>query len=136
MSDRYMKIILTVIALELLWIGVKDIGTPASAQAPTAQQQAAASQQVAPLPVVIRGIDIINPAANADVARSALPVYARASVPVYSSQTLKVDADRPLAIVGAAPLKIEADKPLPVEAPAGKPLRVEIPRTVGLTPGE
>ena len=129
MSDRYMKVILTVIALELLWIGVKDIGTPASAQA-------AAVQQAAPLPVIVRGIDI-NPTENgADPARSALPVYARAAVPVYSSQTLKVDADRPLAVVGAAPFKIEADKPVMVEAPAGRPLRVEIPRTSSLTPGE
>ena len=129
MSDRYMKVILTVIALELLWIGVKDIGTPASAQTAAAQQQAV------PASVIIRGIDIINPAVNAaDPARSALPVYARAAVPVYSSQTLKVDADRPLAIVGAAPLKVEADKPLPIEAP--RPLKVEIPYTVGKTPGE
>jgi hypothetical protein len=128
MSDRYIKAILTVIALELLWIGAKDIGTPASAQTATVQQ-------TAPTSVIIRGIDIINPAPNgADPARSALPVYARAAVPVYSSQTLKVDADRPLAIIGAAPLKIEADKPLPVEAP--KPLRVEIPYTPGKTPGE
>ena len=32
MTDRYLKIILTVIALELFWLGVKDIGTPVAAR--------------------------------------------------------------------------------------------------------
>ena len=116
MSDRYIKAILTVIALELLWIGARDIGTPVSAQT-------TAAQQTTPTPVVIKAIDITSPAPNGgDPARSALPVYARSTFPVYSSQTLKVDADRPLAVVSAAPLKIEADRPLPIEAP--RPLRV------------
>jgi len=50
--DRYVKIILTVIALELLWIGVRDVAPPVSAQAP------APAAAAAPTAVVIRGIDI------------------------------------------------------------------------------
>ena len=47
MSDRYLRIVLTVIAIELAWIGLKDVlPTPAAAQA----QQAAT-------PVIIRGFD-------------------------------------------------------------------------------
>src|SRR4030095_17094987 len=63
MSDRYLRIVLTVIALELFWIGVKDFATPlgaqqARAQAPNAQTvpQAPAAAPVAtpqPLPVVL-----------------------------------------------------------------------------------
>ena len=33
MSDRYLKVVLTVIALELGWIAMKDGGTPVGAQA-------------------------------------------------------------------------------------------------------
>ena len=40
--DRYVKTVLTIIALELFWIGVKDLATPVTAQA-------------ALTPVVIRG---------------------------------------------------------------------------------
>ncbi|HTM03955.1 MAG TPA: hypothetical protein VL173_10660 [Vicinamibacterales bacterium] len=47
MSDRYLRIVLTVIAIELAWIGLKDVvPTPAAAQA----QQAAT-------PVIIRGFE-------------------------------------------------------------------------------
>ena len=48
--DRYVKTILTIIALELLWIGLKDGAPPVVAQA-----------QVAATPVIIRGIDMAGP---------------------------------------------------------------------------
>ena len=51
--DRYVKIILTVIAVELLWIGLKDGATPVVAQA-----------QRAPTPVVITGIELSGPEAG------------------------------------------------------------------------
>jgi hypothetical protein len=131
MPDRYLKIVLTVIALELFWLGIKDIGTPAAAQVTKA-----AAQPAEPMPVVIKAIDITDPERiAADPTRSTMPVYATREMPVYSSRTLKIDADRPLAIVGAAPLKVQADKPLPVEA--DKPLPVEsAPYKPGRTPGE
>jgi len=44
-ADRYLKVVLTVIALELAWIGVKDFADPASAQG-------------APARVVIAGIEM------------------------------------------------------------------------------
>ena len=31
--DRYVKVVLTVIAIELFWIGIKDTAPPVSAQA-------------------------------------------------------------------------------------------------------
>jgi hypothetical protein len=134
MADRYLRIVLTVIALELFWIGMSNHATPAAAQAPAASatKQSAAS---APIAVVITGIDIAPAPNGVDPARTTLPIYARLPLGVFSTQTLKVDADRPLAVVGAAPLKVEADKALPVDAP--RPLRVEVmPAPPGRTPGE
>ena len=37
--DRYVKTVLTIIALELFWIGVKDLGTPVTAQASLTPQR-------------------------------------------------------------------------------------------------
>jgi hypothetical protein len=85
MSDRYLRIILTVIALELGWIGLRGTATPALAQ-----------QSVVPARVVISGIDV-------------------ASMPVRTVGTVNVAADRPIRIEATRPLKVEADRPLPVE---------------------
>jgi hypothetical protein len=45
MRDRYLKVILTVIAIELLWLGLRDLAPRVSAQA-------------APMPVVITRVQI------------------------------------------------------------------------------
>jgi hypothetical protein len=125
MQDRYLKIVLTVIALELFWIGVKDMAAPVSAQ------QAQATR------VVITGIDI----APAATPRGALPVMVR---PGDVALRVQADAgDRPLRIAADRPLKIESDRPLavsidrPVKVEADTPLKVEqVPYTPGRIPGE
>jgi hypothetical protein len=48
-ADRYLKVILTVIAIELLWIGVRDMAPPVAAQGAGR--------------VVIAGIDLADDAA-------------------------------------------------------------------------
>ena len=97
--DRYVKVVLTIIALELFWIGVKDVAPPVAAQA-----------QPTPTPVVIRGIQLA-PASN-----EYLPVG-------IIGQPLRVDLPRAVRIEG--PIKIEADTPIKVEnvgyTPAPKP---------------
>ncbi len=102
--DRYVKAVLTIIALELFWIGVKDTAPPVAAQA-----QAQASQ---PTQVVIRGIQI--PAASNEY----LPVG-------VVGQPVRVDVTRPVKIETDRPIKIEADRALKVEnvgyIPAPKP---------------
>jgi hypothetical protein len=137
MPDRYLRIVLTVIALELFWIGVKDFATPASAQAsvpaqaPAAQAPAAPQAQPAaptptpqPLPVVITGINL-DPAG----------LNERSLLPIYSARTLKVDSDRPIPVVGAGPFTVQTDKPLPIRA--DRPIQVEsVPYKPGRTPGE
>ena len=85
--DRYVKIVLTIIAVELLWIGLKD-GAPAV----VAQAQ--------PQGVVIRGIDISGPEAGF------LPVavvgsYRRipaASRDAVDRLTTEITADRPINV--------------------------------------
>ena len=85
--DRYVKIVLTIIALELFWIGIKDMAPPVAAQA-------------ALTPVVIRGIQLR--------AEEYLPVG-------IVGQPLRVDTVRPVKIEADRPIKIEADRALKVE---------------------
>jgi hypothetical protein len=87
--DRYVKTILTIIALELFWIGVKDLGTPVTAQA-------------ALTPVVIRGIQL------APRSEEYLPVG-------IVGQPVRIDSTRPLKIEADRPIKVENDRPLKVE---------------------
>lgn len=122
-TDRYLRIVLTVIALELAWLGIRDVAPPVSAQQPTAQ--ASPQQPTAPIPVVIRGIDL-----PAD-AEGALPVAL-----VAAGTTVRVVAARPLPIETAQPLKIEADRPLVVET-RDRPLQVQsVPYVPGRLPGD
>jgi hypothetical protein len=97
--DRYVKTILTIIALELFWIGIKDAAPPVAAQA-------------APTAVVIRGIQI------APTSNEYLPVG-------VVGQPVRVDVTRPVKIETDRPIKIEADRALKVEnvgfTPAPKP---------------
>ena len=90
MSDRYLKVVLTVIALELGWIAMKDGATPVGAQA---------VPQVTP--VVIRGIELRDPVTTA--------------IPIREVEPLSVVAVRPVQIDGSVPLRIHADRPIPVE---------------------
>jgi hypothetical protein len=87
--DRYVKTVLTIIALELFWIGVKDMATPVTAQA-------------ALTPVVIRGVQ--------------LPTGSNEYLPVgVVGQPVRIEAVRPIKIEADRPIKIEADRALKVE---------------------
>jgi hypothetical protein len=77
MSDRYLKIVLTAIALELLWLA-------ASAARPVAAQPSA-------MPVVITGIQL-------DPLVEALPVIVDGPVLITADEPLKIEADRPLRV--------------------------------------
>ena len=116
-TDRYLKIVLTIIALELFWIGIREHAPALSAQG-------------TPTAVIIQGIQIDG--------NGLLPVSIReARTPV------PIDAPRPIAIQAERPLTIQADRALPVEA--ARPLRVEadpplrvqsVPYTPSPRPGE
>ena len=117
-TDRYLKIILTVIALELAWIGLRDGATPVAAQP-------------APTRVVIAGIDLEEgrflPVAIAGGLRQAPAALERLRVTVDTTTPLRVDAPQPLRVLPVGPVKIEADKPLLVE---------NVPYTPGRRPGD
>ena len=109
-SDRYLRIILTVIAIELLWLGLKDLA-PAVAAQPQRQPPA----QMEPAPVIITGIRLD------ERYRDALPmsVVGNLTVGLAPRTLVRIEAERPL--------KVEADKPLPVQ---------QVDYTPGLRPGE
>jgi hypothetical protein len=79
--DRFVKTILTIIALELFWIGIKDTAPPVAAQAQLT-------------PVVIRSIQI--PAGSNDY----LPVG-------LVGQPVRVEVQRPVKIEADQPIKVE-----------------------------
>jgi hypothetical protein len=104
--DRYTKLILTVIALELGWIAINNAGVPVLAQRSEAT------------PVIIRGVE--GPPGKQPL----IPVN------VVGSTILRVESERPLEVVASRPFKIEADRPIPVES-GNEPLLI---RTVSDPP--
>src|SRR5688500_19006886 len=109
MSDRYLKIVLTVIAVELGWLAINQHAAPVAAQA-----------QAAPTPVVIRGIDVRYTGSG----RDALPISVVGAV-----TPIKVEADRPLPIEAPRPIRVEAAGSIRITS--DQVLKVE---NVGYTP--
>jgi hypothetical protein len=89
--DRFVKTILTIIALELFWIGLKDTAPPVAAQAQLT-------------PVVIRSIQI--PAGSNDY----LPVG-------LVGQPVRVEVQRPVKIEADQPIKVENVGYTPAKSP-------------------
>jgi hypothetical protein len=99
-QDRYLKVVLTLIALELLWLASNQsplVFAPiaAAAQPPTS------APAPAPLPVIITGIQL-NP-----------------NDPMLPVQVMGI-----VSVQAPSPLKVEADRPLPVMVQGGKPTRM------------
>ena len=122
LADRYIKVILTVIALELLWLGVNGTAPRVAAQA-------------APMPVVITGVQMDQPDAGA------LPVSLVGGfrqIPVRYRATLEpalVRVSGSVTIEARTPLKVDSNRPLQIEAP--RPLKVEnVPYTPSPRPGD
>jgi hypothetical protein len=104
--DRYTKLLLTIIALELGWIAINNSSVQVLAQ------------RSEPMPVIIQGV------AGPPGKQPLIPVT------VMGSTVLRVESDRPLEVVGSQPFKIEADRPIPVET-GNQPLLI---RTVSDPP--
>lgn len=113
-ADRYLKAILTVIAIELGWIGFQG-STPA------------VSAQTAATPVVIRGIELAHgaflPVGIAGSYRSSPDEWRSTLEPM----AVRIDTTQPIKIEADQPLKIEADRPLLIQA---------VPYTATPKPGE
>ena len=77
MADRYLKVVLTVIAIELAWLGVKDVGTPVAAQANTAPAKTKIHSSVGscalPSGPAVAGSGGLVPAQHVDAAEVGAP---------------------------------------------------------------
>lgn len=104
--DRYTKLLLTIIVLELGWIAINNSSVQVLAQ------------RSEPTPVIIRGVE------GTPGKQPLIPVT------VMGSTVIRVESDRPLEVVGTQPFKIEADRPIPVET-GNQPLLI---RTVSDPP--
>ena len=113
-TDRYLRIILTIIAIELLWIGLRDLA-PAVSSAGRADSRRHRE----------RGRRI-------SACRARRPDHGCGA---KSAATGSMGISGDVSIKARTPLKIEADRPLKVEA--DRPLKVEsVPYTPGARPGE
>jgi hypothetical protein len=101
-ADRYTRIVLTVIAVELGWLGVKDGPVPVSAQ------------QVEPMPVIIQGVEGVRGRPLVFPVR-----IAEATTPV------RVTVDRPLPVEVPLPIRVDAINPIVVETAPERPLLVK-----------
>jgi hypothetical protein len=118
--DRYLKIILTIIALELGWIAIKD----------AAPVQVLAQQNQPLTPVVIRGIDLPCQGGPSTCRDETLPVSI-----MRASNPLRVTADQPLQVDARGIIRVRADQPMIVET-RERPLLIQsVPATSAPKPG-
>ena len=125
--DRYLKIILTVIAIELGWLGVKDVAVPVSAQQ---NQNAPSAQSGQPTPVVIRGIDLPCGGNTINCRETSMPVsVTRTTAP------MRVTVDTPLPVDARGTVRIRQDQAIIVET-GERPLIIQsVPPTGAARPG-
>jgi hypothetical protein len=109
-ADRYLKFILTIMAVELLWLGLKEAAPSVAAQSPTRVTITAIELEPGStgyLPVGLVGTYREVPARANDTLER---------VRVQISEPIAVHAPRPLRIEADRPLTIQVDRPLPVQA--------------------
>jgi len=111
-TDRYLRIILTIIAIELLWLGLKDVAPAVSAQAEPARV-IIASVDGGFLPVALAGQ---TPTAGRAPLRP-VQVGVTGDVFIQARTAVKIEADRPLKVEADRPLKVESVRYTPGERP-------------------
>ena len=125
--DRYLKIILTVIAIELGWLSVKDLAVPVSAQQTQQNQQTQTPQLTS---VVIRGIDLPCGGNTINCRETSLPVsVTRTTAP------MRITVDTPLPVDARGTVRIRQDQPILVET-GDRPLLIQsVPPSAAPRPG-
>jgi hypothetical protein len=126
-ADRYLRFILTIIAVELLWLGVRDTATPVLAQ-----------QKAEPTEVVITGVRIgkqeyttLPVAVAGSIRPHSIPSYRE--LPNLQAATVRVSD--PILIDTRQPLGITiANQPVTVQTGV-KPLAVDAIFKTGSAPG-
>jgi hypothetical protein len=111
-ADRYLKVVLTIVALELGVIVLKDAAPPAAAQQ--------VGPRVDPVPVIVTGVAIDHGR------QTSLPVTvmgAERPIPIEAEQPLQVETTRPIVVQTAdRPLMIKSVQAVPATRPG-----VELP---------
>ena len=106
-ADRYTKLLLTVIALELGWIAISGVGVPVSAQ------------RNEPTPVIIRGVE---GAPGKEVFIPVTLVGSTRPIEIVAPQPMKIEADRPIPVeTGGEPLLIRTVSDPPAVRPGVAP---------------
>ena len=106
-ADRYTKLLLTVIALELGWIAISGVGVPVSAQ------------RNEPTPVIIRGVE---GAPGKEVFIPVTLVGTTRPIEIVAPQPMKIEADRPIPVeTGGEPLLIRTVSDPPAVRPGVAP---------------
>jgi len=126
-ADRYLRFILTIIAVELLWLGLKGAAVPALAQ-----------QKPEPIDVVITGVRIgkqeyttLPVAVAGGIRPNSIPSYRE----LPNLQPASVRVSDPVQIDTRQPLGITiANQPVTVQTGV-KPLAVDAIFKTGPTPG-
>ena len=119
-ADRYLKAILTIIAIELGWIAINQAGSPVNAQ-----------QAATATPVVITGIDLrqsddFMPVGVLGQVRSASGrnVFQPVDMNVRNDR-VSVSVQQPLEVRTVNAIRIDSDRPIKVEnvgyTPAQRP---------------
>jgi hypothetical protein len=120
MSDRYLRVVLTVIALELGWIAIKD----------AAPVHVSAQQNQPPTPVVLRGVELPCQGGAVNCREETLPVAI-----VRATNPLRVTSDTPLQVDARGIVRVRADQPMIVET-RDRPLLIQsVPATSAPRPG-
>ena len=118
-TDRYLKVILTIIAIELGWIALTHTGSPVSAQ-----------QAPAPTPVVITGIELRDaddflPVGVLGQVRSRAASFQPIDMNVRNDRAIQVALPGPLEVRTINAIRIDSDRPIKVEnvgyTPAQRP---------------
>ena len=121
-ADRYLKLVLTIIAMELGWLAITQATQPLSAQNPAA-----------PARVVIAGIDLRDSQAFLPV--GVMGAYRASPNATLTQQRVTIDPDRALRVEVAGPLDVRTIAPVTVE-PGSRPIRVDsVPATPTQRPG-
>src|SRR5687768_13847124 len=122
-ANRYVRVILTIIALELGWIALKDTAVPVSAQR---------GQQIEPTLVLIRGIDL--PCAGSAIYVNWREVFLPVAI-TQASTSMRVVADPPLQVDARGLIRIRAEQPIVVET-RDRPLLIQsVPAGTAARPG-
>ena len=113
-ADRYLKVILTVIALELFWLGVRETAPPVLAQQ-------------TPQPVVITGFRV----GSQDYAMLPVAVVGGTRWTPYGREIPQIE---PLGVRVTQPIQAEIKQPITVQT-GTKPLIVDAIAKAGVRPG-